>query len=153
MSRRTGRKQAFQILYGSDVTRSGTAEAVKRWRSYRGDPDPYAVRLCYGIEKNAEEIDAVISKVAVGWPIGRMNAVDRTVLRIGVFEMSHAGDVPAHVAITEAVELAKGFSSDEAPTFVGGVLRGAESYLASEASESGGDKDPAEPPGKKVSHG
>lgn len=131
MSRRTGRKQAFQILYQSDVTGSGAAEAVKRWRSYRGDLDPYAVTLCYGIARESEDIDSVISEVAVGWPLKRMNAVDRTVLRIGVFEMIHTDDVPAPVAITEAMELTKGFSSDEAPTFVGGVLRGAENYLAS----------------------
>lgn len=156
MSRRTGRKQAFQILYGSDVTESGTAEAIRRWRLYRGDLDPYALKLCYGIEKNAGEIDAVISRVAVGWPLKRMNAVDRTVLRIGVFEMMHPEDIPAPVAITEAVELTKGFSSEEAPTFVGGVLRGAQSYLAGDG-EAGGEEaseTPGNPaPEKKVSHG
>lgn len=144
MSRRTARKQAFQILYQSDVTESGAAEAVKRWRSYRGDVEPYAVRLCYGIDKEARRIDDVISKVAVGWPLHRMNAVDRTALRIGVFEMIHTEDVPAHVAITEAVEIVKGFSSDEAPTFVGGVLRGAESYLAGPHADEDGEGEVAE---------
>ncbi|MGI8649628.1 MAG: transcription antitermination factor NusB [Rubrobacter sp.] len=156
MSRRTGRKQAFQILYQSDVTESGAAEAVKRWRSYRGDLDPYAVKLCYGIDRQSEEIDAVISEVTVGWPLHRMNAVDRTVLRIGVFEIIHTADVPAHVAITEAVELTKGFSSDEAPTFVGGVLRGAESYLnrSRAAGEDPDDDSPSSPaPESKVGHG
>jgi N utilization substance protein B len=58
-----------------------------------------------------------------------MSAVDRTILRIALYEMLHVEDVPPDVAINEAVELATGFSGEEAPTFVGGVLRGAESSI------------------------
>ena len=54
-----------------------------------------------------------------------MSAVDRTILRLALYEMLYVEDVPAEVAVKEAIELAKGFSSDEAPQFVGGVLRGA----------------------------
>lgn len=131
MSRRTARKQAFQILYGSDVTESRVRDAVKRWREYRGDLERYAYEVCFGVERDRERIDAILTEVAVGWPLRRMNAVDRTILRIGLYEMIHTEDVPPDVAINEAIELAKGFSSDEAPSFVGGVLRGAEGKLSS----------------------
>ena len=127
MSRRTARKQAFLVLYQSDVNGSPVEATFERWRSYRGDLDEYAVRLARAVEREKEELDALLSEVSVGWPVHRMSAVDRTILRLGLYEMLCVEDVPADVAVNEAVELAKGFSSEEAPAFVGGVLRGAES--------------------------
>ena len=126
MSRRTARKQAFLTLYQSDVTGKSLGETVARWREYRGDLDPYAVRLVRGVDVEKEAIDALLSEVSEGWPVHRMSAVDRSILRLALFEMIHSKDVPPEVAVGEAVELAKGFSGDEAPAFVGGVLRGAE---------------------------
>ena len=78
-----------------------------------------------GVEREREALDGRLGEVAVGWPVHRMSAVDRTILRLALYEMLHIEDVPAEVAVGEAMELAKGFSSDEAPQFVGGVLRGA----------------------------
>ena len=88
--------------------------------------EAYDVRLAQGVEEEREELDAVLSEVSVGWPVHRMSAVDRSILRLALYEMLHVDDVPPDVAVNEAVELAKGFSGDEAPAFVGGVLRGAE---------------------------
>ncbi len=126
MSRRTARKQAFLNLYQSDVNESPLRSTMERWRSYRGDLDPYAVRLATGVEEEREALDGLLSEVSVGWPVHRMSAVDRSILRLGLYEMLHVDDVPPDVAVNEAVELAKGFSGHEAPAFVGGVLRGAE---------------------------
>ena len=132
MSRRTARKQAFLTLYQSDVTGKPTGETVARWREYRGDLDPYAVRLVRGVDVEREALDALLSEVSEGWPVHRMSAVDRSILRLALFEMIHSEDVPPEVAVGEAVELAKGFSGDEAPAFVGGVLRGAEGRVFGE---------------------
>ncbi|HKH10188.1 MAG TPA: transcription antitermination factor NusB [Rubrobacter sp.] len=132
MSRRTARKQAFLTLYQSDVTGKPLGETVARWREYRGDLDAYAVRLVRGVDVEKEALDALLSDVSEGWPVHRMSAVDRSILRLGLFEMIHSEDVPPEVAVGEAVELAKGFSGDEAPAFVGGVLRGAESRVFGE---------------------
>jgi N utilization substance protein B len=77
------------------------------------------------VERERESLDGRLGEVAVGWPVYRMSAVDRTILRLALYEMLHVEDVPAEVAVGEAMELAKGFSGDEAPQFVGGVLRGA----------------------------
>ena len=126
MSRRRARKQAFLVLYQSDVNESPVEATFERWRSYRGELEEYAVRLAHGVERERGELDALLSEVSVGWPVHRMSVVDRNILRLALFEMRRVDDVPPDVAVSEAVELAKGFSSDEAPAFVGGVLRGAE---------------------------
>ena len=125
MSRRTARKQAFLNLYQRDVNDSALDSTIARWREYRGDLEPYAVRLARGVEEEQEGLDAVLSEVSEGWPVHRMSAVDRTILRLALYEMLYVEDVPPDVAVNEAVELATGFSGDEAPAFVGGVLRGA----------------------------
>ena len=124
-SRRTARKNAFITLYQSDVTGRPVEDVLNRWRSYRGEVDGYMARLVRGVEGRREDLDARIGEAAVGWTVGRMNAIDRNILRLALYEMLEVEDVPPEVAINEGMELAKGFSSEEAPQFVGGVLRGA----------------------------
>ena len=130
--RRTARKNAFLVLYQRDVTERSVDELLERWRSYRGELDEFAHALVRGVEREREALDVRLGEVAVGWPVYRMSAVDRTILRLALYEMIHVDDVPSDVAVNEAVELAKGFSGDEAPAFVGGVLRGAESRVFGE---------------------
>ncbi len=125
MSRRTARKNAFLALYQSDVSERPIGPILDRWRSYRGELEGYAEVLAHGVEREKEALDARLGETAVGWPVHRMSAVDRSILRLALYEMLYVEDVPAEVAVKEAIELAKGFSSDEAPQFVGGVLRGA----------------------------
>jgi transcription antitermination protein NusB len=125
LSRRKARKQAFLVLYQSDVNEVPVEMTFERWRSYRGDLEEYAVRLASGVEREKDDLDALLSEVSVGWPVHRMSAVDRTILRLALYEMRSVDDVPPEVAVSEAVELAKGFSGEESPAFVGGVLRGA----------------------------
>jgi N utilization substance protein B len=126
LSRRTARKQAFLNLYQSDVNDSPLGPTMERWREYRGNLEEYAVSLARGVEEEQQQLDALLSKVSVGWAVHRMSAVDRSILRLALYEMLFVDDVPPEVAVNEAVELARGFSGDEAPAFVGGVLRGAE---------------------------
>ena len=126
MRRRTARKQAFLMLYQRDVNESSIEPVLQRWRSYRGDLDEYALGLVRGVESERDDLDVRLEDVSVGWPVHRMSVVDRTILRLALYEMLYVDDVPPEVAINEAVELAKGFSSEEAPVFVGGVLRGIE---------------------------
>jgi N utilization substance protein B len=74
-----------------------------------------------GVHEHMAEIDAMIEQSAKGWDLSRMNKVDLAILRLAVYEMKY-GETPIGVAINEAVELAKKFSSDEAPAFINGVL-------------------------------
>lgn len=124
-SRRTARKNAFFALYQGDVTGRPTEDMLNRWRSYRGEVDAYMARLVRGVAGHEEELDARIGDAAVGWAVHRMSAIDRNILRLALYEMLYVEDVPPEVAVSEGMELAKGFSSEEAPQFVGGVLRGA----------------------------
>jgi N utilization substance protein B len=132
-NRRTARKNAFLVLYQSDVTGRPIDEILDRWRSCRGVLDERALILVRGVEQECEALDVRLGEVAVGWPVYRMSAVDRAILRLALYEMLHVEDVPAEVAVGEAMELAKGFSSEEAPQFVGGVLRGAKEAWLGEA--------------------
>ncbi len=82
----------------------------------------YSVTLVEGVAEHLERIDEIISTYSQGWTIDRMASVDRAALRIGVYEMLWQEDVPDAVAISEAVELVTELSSDEAPSFVNGLL-------------------------------
>jgi N utilization substance protein B len=125
------------MLYQSDATGKPQGATVARWREYRGEPEAYAVRLVRGVEKERETLDNLLSEVSQGWPVHRMSAVDRSILRLALYEMLFVDDVPPEVAVNEAVELARGFSGDEAPAFVGGVLRGAELRMQGKVGHGG----------------
>jgi N utilization substance protein B len=129
MSARTkARKRALDVLFAADV-RGETAEQSLEAESLRAAarPErasswPYAREIVEGVRDHADEIDERIGAHASGWPLDRMPAVDRAILRIGAWELGHNPDVPVGVAIDEAVEAAKELSTDDSPRFVNGVL-------------------------------
>jgi N utilization substance protein B len=86
------------------------------------EPDQLTVLLVTGVGDNVEQLDAAIAARAKGWTLARMPVLDLNVLRLGAFELAHRPDVPVAVAIDEAVELAKRFSTDDSGKFVNGVL-------------------------------
>ena len=82
----------------------------------------YARRLVEGVARRREDVDARIGAAATNWDLGRMAGIDRAVLRLGTYELLFADDVPHRVAINEAIELAKRYSTDDSSTFVNGLL-------------------------------
>ena len=123
-ARSKARKRALDVLYESEL-RGLDALSVLGERLAQADPPipEYAVTLVEGVITNRARIDTLLASVSVDWPLDRMPAVDRNVLRIGVYELLWCGgEVPAGVAISEAVELATALSTDESPKFVNGVL-------------------------------
>jgi N utilization substance protein B len=93
----------------------------------QGDSDvsplnSYTVTVARGVTDHAAHIDDLISAHLQGWTLERLPAVDRAILRVAVWELLHADDVPEPVAVDEAVELAKSLSTDDSPGFVNGVL-------------------------------
>jgi|SRR3989338_2232588 len=78
--------------------------------------------LISGVEKNLEKIDAIIAGTATEWPVDQINPVDRSVLRMGVYELEISREVPPKVAINEAVELGKTFGGSSSGKFINGVL-------------------------------
>jgi N utilization substance protein B len=94
--------------------------------SRRDDPErplnDYTVRLVEGVASSQAEVDDIIEQFATGWSLSRMPAVDRNLLRIGVYELRYVDEVPSAVAMSEAVSLARELSTEESPGFVNGVL-------------------------------
>ena len=85
-------------------------------------PTPSAVDLIEGVADHLAAIDALLEEVSVGWPVERMAQVDRAILRIATYELTHRPDTPAAVVLNEAVELANLYSTDHSGRFVNGVL-------------------------------
>ena len=127
MSRRSARKNAFFLLFQMDFSEAAEFEQVKEiFFAEKEEPveesdKAFILSEVEGTREHLEEIDASIEQSAKGWDPERMNKVDLAILRLAVYEMKY-GETPVGVAINEAVELAKKFSSDEAPAFINGVL-------------------------------
>jgi len=124
MSARTkSRKRALDILFESelqDLPPGGTLAARRDSTDY--PVNDYAISLIEGVVLHRDRLDEIIAENAKDWTLDRMPAVDRNLLRIGLFEILHCPDVPTAVAIDEAVELAKELSTDDSGRFVNGVL-------------------------------
>lgn len=122
-ARSKARKRALDVLFQSDL-RGRDAVGVLATRLAEANPPvpEYTVVLVEGVVANTERIDELIVTYAEGWTIDRMPAVDRNLLRIGIYELLWCDDVPAGVAISEAVELASSLSTDDSARFVNGVL-------------------------------
>ena len=122
-ARSKARKRAVDVLYEADV-RSGDALALLRERLADETPPvpEHTVRLVEGVAEHASRIDALIDAHASNWSLERLPDVDRAILRMAVFELLWADDVPDAVVIDEAVELAKALSTDDSPAYVNGVL-------------------------------
>src|ERR1700730_15151620 len=116
-------KRALDVLFEAGQ-RDPPVLALLPERTTRGSPPVpgYAADLVRGVAVHAARIDELISQYAQGWTLDRMPAVDRNVLRIGVYELLWADDVPDAVAINEAVLLAQDLSTDSSPAFVNGLL-------------------------------
>ncbi|HVV20235.1 MAG TPA: transcription antitermination factor NusB [Pseudonocardiaceae bacterium] len=123
-ARRKARKRAVDVLYEADIR---DVDPVTLLADRVGSPDvppvnDYTVTLVEGVTANRARIDDVLAEHSEGWSLPRMPAVDRAVLRLGLYELLWSTDVPPAVVIDEAVELAKSLSTDDSPRFVNGVL-------------------------------
>ncbi len=122
-ARTKARKRALDVLYAADLRGETGVEALARVSAEGEAPsNPYTTVLVEGVTERRARIDEVLSEFSTGWSLTRMPAVDRNVLRIGVWEMLWAEDVPDTVAVTEAMALVRELSTDESPAFVNGVL-------------------------------
>ena len=122
-ARSKARKRALDILFEAELRGLPTLELLSERQSFGDVPvQPYAADLVRGVATHSERIDELLSWNLVDWTLERMPAVDRNVLRIGVYELLWAADVPDGVAISEAVALAQDLSTDNSPSFVNGVL-------------------------------
>ncbi|HEU0189869.1 MAG TPA: transcription antitermination factor NusB [Mycobacterium sp.] len=126
--RHLARKRAVDLLFEADARGLTPGEAADaRTALAAADPEvaslnPYTEAVARGVGEHTEHIDDLITSHLQGWTLQRLPAVDRAILRVAVWELLYADDVPEPVAVDEAVQLAKELSTDDSPGFVNGVL-------------------------------
>jgi N utilization substance protein B len=121
-TRRQARRLAVDVLYQADVTDRAPSDVLASWREAGREMPPFTDELVAGVSDRGPEIDLLLEEHAQGWTVARMTALDRTILRVAVYELLRGGDVPPSVAISEAVEAASELSAEESRSFVNGVL-------------------------------
>jgi N utilization substance protein B len=136
-TRRRAREFALQILYQLDVQEqlsdeqalgmfwrnfAATAEAEGALPADLGEIQPFAEKLVRGVREHLVDLDAQIQGASKNWRLERMARVDRNLLRLALYELKHVDDVPAKVAINEAIEIAKRYGTNESSAFVNGIL-------------------------------
>ncbi len=118
-SRREQRERVLGLLYEADAKGLPASQVIAELPV---PPDEFVVDLVEGVGSRADEVDKLIADNAIDWSLARMPVVDRTLLRVATFELLARPDVPTGAVISEAVELAKQYSTDESGRFVNGVL-------------------------------
>ncbi|CAA9361745.1 MAG: Transcription termination protein NusB [uncultured Nocardioidaceae bacterium] len=133
-ARTKARKRALDVLFESEV-RGLPLDGTLAERLEAQDPPigGYSVELVRGVAEHQDRIDELLTTYAEGWTLDRMPSVDRNVLRLGVYELLYAEDVPDAVALSEAVALVQDLSTDESPSFVNGVLGAIQRHKTSAA--------------------
>ena len=130
-TRSKARRRALEVLFeadlkGVDPSRILADRLARAAQMTPQDTDPrigqYTIELVTGVVEHYDRIDSLIETYSIGWPMDRMPAVDRNVLRLGLFELLWGTDVPEVVAIDEAVSLVQELSTADSPQFVNGLL-------------------------------
>ena len=118
-TRREARERALSLLYEAEAKDSTPADVLAELPV---PPPSFVVELVLGVQDNRDQIDEMIGRYAIDWTLDRMPVIDRTLLRIAAFELLARPDIPTAAVISEAVELAKQYSTEESGRFVNGVL-------------------------------
>jgi transcription antitermination protein NusB len=126
-ARSKARKQALDLLYETDIRGTNLLETLIERDIPAEGPDARPIReytreLVNGVSENRRKIDELITTYAQGWDMDRLPAVDRNILRLGIYEILWSTSVPTSVAIDESLDLAKELSSDDSSKYIHGVL-------------------------------
>mgnify|MGYP001331190942 CR=1 FL=1 len=119
-SRKHAREKAFQALYQLDINEVANYEQLLR--VIEEEVDPYARKLVSGVFDKRNELDEAIDEKLEKWSFSRIGTVEKTVLRIAVYEMLYDDEVPEKVSVNEAVDLAKRFNEEQSGKFINGIL-------------------------------
>lgn len=132
MSRKAAREHIFKVLFQLEFGEvEEFEEAIKEYMEQNifqsntdltDDEKSFIINESKGVREHLQEIDAKIEAHALGWKLARMAKVDLTILRLAIYELEYEPSIPTGVAINEAVDLAKKYSTDASPSFVNGVL-------------------------------
>ncbi len=125
MGRRQSRESAMQVLYQVDVGKMTIDEALQNIQeqfALSGLDLNFTGQLVYGTMEKLAELDKTMAGHSREWPVERMAAVDRNILRLALYEIMYVKEIPPNVSINEAVELAKKFGGEESSRFINGIL-------------------------------
>lgn len=122
MNRYKQREQAFCLIFQSLFGENKPEEIILALEEEGEEIGEYSKELLFGVCEKSEELDGIISEFSTSWKISRISKVNLSLLRLAVYEMKYVDDVPDSVAINEAVELAKKYSTKEDSSFVNGIL-------------------------------
>ena len=117
--RRESRERALGLCYELEVRDITVVELLA---DLPVEPDAYTLELLTGVEEHCDDLDELLREYSEHWAVERMPAVDHAVLRLGCYELAHEPDVPTAVVISEAVDLAKQYSTKDSGRFVNGLL-------------------------------
>lgn len=119
LSRREDRETGLAYLYEADMTGDSMTDVLER---HHADLDEYGAQIAAGAADCKADIDALIDGVAEDWTVDRMAGVDRSILRMGVWELVHSSSVPSTAIVSEAVALANQYSTEKSAPFINGIL-------------------------------
>ena len=123
--RRSARERAMQFLFGLEFTAYNWEEAIEKfWETHpaRGSVRQYADTLIHGVMTRREELDGILDGALDRWSPERVGRIERNILRVALFEMRYGDNVPAKVAINEALEVVKQYGADDSAAFINAVL-------------------------------
>lgn len=121
MKRREAREKAFQFLFQIDINDVVQDQIVEDYVEEQNNDD-FLKRLIEGVMEERENLDETITDHMENWTLSRLPAVERTALRLAVFEIDYLDDIPAKVSINEAVELGNRYGDEKSGKFINGVL-------------------------------
>jgi len=123
--RRKSREFALQVLYQLDITEQDVSKVLTQFQNHfvgKGERDDFLERLVLGVTEHRSEIDELIERFSENWRLERMAVIDRTILRLAIFELLYCEDIPPKVTLNEAIELGKRFGSEDSGRFINGIL-------------------------------
>lgn len=122
-SRGRARRRALEILFEAEHRNTTPLAALQRRRDYTEQTiNPYTTNIVDGVITHKEQIDELLAQYAHGWTMERMLAVDKSILRLGAWELLFNEEMPDGAAVNEAVNMAREYSNDDSPGYVNGVL-------------------------------
>ena len=119
LSRREDRETALALLYEADMTGDPIEVVVER---NRADHDEYSTQIATGVATHLLELDSDLDSVAEEWTVARMAGIDRSILRMGIWEIIYSPEVPTTAIVAEAVALANDYSTEKSAPFINGIL-------------------------------
>ena len=121
-ARSKARKRALDLIFAAEARGQQPVDALREATADDRPTNDYTLTLVEGVSEHLDRLDELIRRYARGWTLERMPAVDRNVLRLGIYEVLYVDDVPDAVAVSEALALVRQLSTDESPSFVNGLL-------------------------------